>query len=142
MKENNNEYYGQATFSLALIDINIFIETLANIEEILKDSENTLNLIESLKEQTKDSISCLEKYPLAEFCKVQRYLKHARNKVKIYQNKLVQYFSENPNKKEEFDKLLNEFKVIAENKQRFLTELIDKCFNCIKTFNNQNLIEN
>ena len=142
MKENNNEYYGQATFSLAMIDINNFIETLANIEEILKDSENTLNLIESLKEQTKDSISCLEKYPLAEFSKVQRYLKHARNKVKIYQNKLVQYFSENPNKKEEFDKLLNEFKVIAENKQRFLTELIDKCFNCIKAFNNQNLIEN
>ena len=141
MKKFEKEYYGSATYSIAIMEFNGFIETLENVENLLKDSIETLNIILGRKEMSEDMLSCLKKYPLTEFCKVQRYIEGVRRAIRKYQNRLEQYLQENPNKKQEFDLVLEKLNILVREKQIFITEQIDKCFNCIRDFNDQTSVD-
>lgn len=121
--------FDKATYSLALIDIDLFTDCLKNLEESLKDANENLDLI--LTRDDENLVPCLQKYSLKKFEDAKRYFTIVRSRIDRYRNKLTIYFNKNLIEKEAFNlkvKVLNE---LINEKAEFIDEQILKCENYI-----------
>ncbi|MBO5955159.1 MAG: hypothetical protein J6Q13_04270, partial [Clostridia bacterium] len=85
--------YDKATYSLAIIDIDLFTECLQNLDATLKEANDNMELI--LTNDNKDLAPFLQEYSLKKFEDAKKYFKIVRSKVDKYRNKLIIYFSKN-----------------------------------------------
>ena len=88
--------YGNATYSLAEIDIRSYIELLKNIDETLAEPIEAMNLTDNSKNPNQEMCECLKKISLRKFCEVKKYLnlmkKQLELTLKIYLNFYVLVF--------------------------------------------------
>ena len=117
--------YDKATYSLAIIDIDLFTDCLKNLEETLKDANENLELI--LSRDDENLVHFLEEYSLKKFENVKQYLKVVRSKVDKYRNKLIVSFSKNLVSKDTFNLKVKTLNELVKEKECFISEQIVKC---------------
>lgn len=118
--------YDKSIYSLALIDIDLFLESLKNLEAELKDATENMELVLS-NQGFENSVSILEKHCLLKFKKFKTFLSNMRNKIEKYEKNLNVFFSKNLITKQTFElksKVLNE---LIFEKESFIAEEIIKC---------------
>ena len=117
--------YDKATYSLAIIDIDLFTECLQNLESSLKDANDNLELIWAY--DSEELVPFLQKYSLKKFEDAKKYFKVVRSKIDKYRNKLVVYFSKNLIAKETFNLKVKTLNEIIKEKELFVDGQILKC---------------
>ena len=130
--------YDKATYSLAIIDIDIFIECLQNLEKSLKEANNNLELI--LTHDDEALIPFIKTYSLKRFEDAKNYFKVVRIKVDKYRNKLIVFFSKNLVAKETFNLKVETLNNLIKEKESFIDEQILKCNNYILKNSKENNI--
>lgn len=127
MIENNTINYEKALFSVAMIDLKTYTETISTIDQKLEDPNFILNYV--LKQaHSEDMISLLNDHAFVHFAKVQQYLKDVQKSILKYQKRLASYLKENPNANDEFNTQLNILIPLFEEKEKFVNLQIKKCF--------------
>lgn len=117
--------YDKATYSLAIIDIDLFIDCLKNLEETLKDANENLELI--LSRDDENLVHFLQQYSLKKFEDAKNYFKVVRSKVDRYRNKLIVYFSKNLVAKETFNLKVKTLNELINEKELYIDGQILKC---------------
>lgn len=127
--------YDKATFSLAIIDIDLYTDSLQNLDMLLGEAKENMQLILAHKDE--NLVPFLQKYTLNKFEDAKKSFKNIRSKVDKYRNKLINYFKNNLTAKETFNlkvKILNE---IIREKELFIDEQMKKC----NAYISKNLVE-
>lgn len=117
--------YDKATFSLAIIDIDLYTDSLQNIDMALGEARENMQLI--LSHNDENLVSFLQEYSLNKFEDAKQSFKNIRSKIDKYRNKLIDYFKNNLIAKDTFNlkvKILND---IIREKELFIDEHIKKC---------------
>ena len=130
--------YGNATYSLAEIDIRSYIELLKNIDETLVEPIETMNLILKYNKPDQIMCKCLKEFPLRKFCEVNKHLTLMKKNVAKHENRIADFLNNNPSKREDFDNLKESFNTLFNEKSNFVNICINKCFEFLKEHNCQN----
>ena len=117
--------YDKATFSLAIIDFDLFIECLQNLDNHLKDARENMCLI--FREDNTELIPFIEQYSLRKFETAKNYFKTVKKSIIKYTNKLQIFLSKNPKSKETFDTKVKTLNELIEEKEIVIDEEIAKC---------------
>ena len=132
--------YDKATYSLAIIDIDLFTECLQNLDATLKEANDNMELI--LTNDNKDLAPFLQEYSLKKFEDAKKYFKIVRSKVDKYRNKLIIYFSKNLVAKETFNLKVKTLNELIKEKELFIDSQILKCDDYIARNSKENNQEN
>ena len=130
--KHSSQISDKAIYSLAMIDFQIYSDTLNHLEQTLAQSINTLNMIINCKDQNTYLEDYLKNNILTEFARAEKYIKRVKQEIIRYQNKVKDFISCNPEEKETFNTSLESLNKLLEEKSEFVAEQLRKCFDYIK----------
>lgn len=134
MEDVNNVKYGNALFSVAMIDLKTYTEAVKNIDKKLEEANFILDRV--LKGKPNEEYAyVVKKYAFAEYAEVQKYLKDLKELITKHMKRCKPFLSENLDKKDEFDAQLNILIPLFEEKEKFVEEQIQKCFEYLQELN-------
>ena len=117
--------YDKAQYSLAIIDLDLFIEGLENMEFYISEAKENMEHI--LMCDNEDLIPFIKRYSLSKFEDAKKYIKTITKKVDKYRNNLIIYFNKNLIAKETFNLKANKLSALIEEKQSIIDDFIIKC---------------
>lgn len=121
--------YDKATYSLALIDIDLFTECLQNLDVAVSEAKKNMELI--LTHNNEELVPFLQKYSLKKYEDAKKYFKMVRSRVDKYRNKLTIYFSKNLIAQKTFNSKVEILNELLKEKELFIDAQIAKCNNYI-----------
>jgi hypothetical protein len=121
--------YDKATYSLAIIDIDLFTECLQNLDVAVREAKENMELI--LTHNNEELVPFLQQYSLKKFEDVKKYFRVVRSRVDKYRNKLVIYFSKNLIAQKTFNSKVEILNELLKEKELFIDAQIEKCNNYI-----------
>ena len=124
-----NINYDKARFSLAIIDLDLFVEGIQNIEFYISEAKDNMELI--LTRNDEDLVPFIKKYSLSKFKDVKKYMKTVKSKIDKYRNNLITYFKKNLIAKETFNSKVKTLNELIEEKQVIIDDYILQCENYI-----------
>ena len=107
--------YDKATYSLALIDFDLFIESLNDLDKHMKDARENLYLI--INKDDPELVDYMETYALRKFKVAKRFFDTIRRDINKYTNKLKIFLSKNPKSKAVFDAKVKELTELMTEKE-------------------------
>ena len=107
--------YDNATYSLALIDFDLFIESLNDLDKHMKDARENLYLI--INKDDPELVVYMETYALRKFKVAKRFFDTIRRDINKYTNKLKIFLSKNPKSKAVFDAKVKELTELMAEKE-------------------------
>jgi len=126
-----NINYDKARYSLAIIDLDLFIEGLENLEESIAEAKDNMNLI--LTRNDEELVYFLQEYSLSKFENARKYIKTIKSKIDKYRNNLITYFSKNLVAKDTFNLKVKTLNQLIEEKSQLIDDYIEKCNHYILT---------
>lgn len=124
--------FDKAGFSVAMIDLNQYIQTLMNVDKYLTEANFILGKIDSHNLNPEDYSDMVKEYAFKPYAKVNKYLKDITEKILKYEAKLNNFFDKNQQEKEEFYAKLDILIPLIEEKQQLAKEKLKICFDYIK----------
>ena len=128
---NNKINYGKAVYSVAMIDLDTYLEYILNIDEELKDATFVLGYVLS-KNDYVETEYLFKEHAFNKFAKVKCSLDKIEKEILKYQSKLNAFFECNEEEKNKFYEKLNVVIPLHEEKSKFVKEQLHKCFKHIK----------
>ena len=107
--------YDKATYSLALIDFDLFIESLNDLDKHMKDARENLYLI--INKDDPELVDYMETYALRKFKVAKRFFDTIRRDINKYTHKLKIFLSKNPKSKAVFDAKVKELTELMTEKE-------------------------
>ena len=124
--------YGKATYSVAMIDLDNYLNILTNLDSQLKEPNFVLEYV--LKNTNYEAADYLLKdHALTKFAKIDKDLENMKKAIIKYQKKLEQYLANNQTESEEFNKKLDILIPLHEEYSKLIKAQIKKCFEFIKS---------
>lgn len=137
MQENKKINYGKATYSLAMIEFNEYVDLLKEMDKRLLESTDTFNLIICKTKKSKIYSEVLNEYVLPVFCKEKDFITSVKTSIEKYKTKLKTYLTENPTEFDCFNAKLIELNLLLKDKEKMVNKYIDRMFEY-----NQSVCEN
>ena len=125
----NSVNYDKARYSLAIIDLDLFIEGIQNMNLNLSEAKENMELI--LSRNDENLVPFLKRYSLSKFEDVKKYMKTVKSKIDKYRNNLIKYFSKNLIAQEIFNIKAKNLNNLIEEKQVIIDAYILQCENYI-----------
>lgn len=125
----NSVNYDKARYSLAIIDLDLFIEGIQNMNLNLSEAKENMELILSCNDE--NLVPFLKRYSLSKFEDVKKYMKTVKSKIDRYRNNLIKYFSKNLIAQETFNIKAKNLNNLIEEKQVIIDAYILQCENYI-----------
>ncbi|MBQ8615061.1 MAG: hypothetical protein IJ415_00615 [Clostridia bacterium] len=120
-----------AMFSVAMIDLKTYTETIQTIDKKLEEANFILNRALKSK-QSEEFTYIVKKYAFTEYAQVQKYLKGIEQAINKHIKRLEEFLKANPEKNAEFYAQLHILIPLFEEKEKFVNMQIAKCFDYIK----------
>lgn len=139
--KNNINNYDKAYFSVVMIDLKQYTQVLLNLDTYLADANFILNSRAKEKLKPTDYAGLLKEYVLKPYGRVDGYLKNITAKILKQQDKLANFFEQNPQCKDEFYAQLDILIPLIEDQKKVIKEQLKKCFNHIKEANSIESLE-
>ena len=124
--------YGKAVYSVAMIDLDTFLEYVLSIDEELKDANFVLGYVLS-KNDYVETEYLFKEHAFNKFAKVKCALDKIEKEILKYQSKLNAFFECNEEEKNKFYEKLDILIPLHEEKSKFVKEQLHKCFEIIKS---------
>lgn len=129
-KTNNNE----ALYSLAMVEIEQYIKVVSDVDQVLNEPIKLMNQIFKC-EASDELIQCLGDLTIKPLGKVKRGLNAVNKKIAKYEKSLSSYLLANADKQIEFNKAIGDLRSLINQKQVFIKDNLDRCFNYIQNHN-------
>ena len=124
--------YGKETYSVAMIDLDNYLNILTNLDSQLKEPNFVLEyVLKNINYEAADYL--LKDHALTKFAKIDKDLENMKKTIIKYQKKLEQYLANNQTESEEFNKKLDILIPLHEEYSKLIKAQIKKCFEFIKS---------
>ena len=107
---NNNDTkidLGPATYSIAMIEFDLYIATLKGVRGELQDADFILNRVTESEKQNENFIDLVKEYAVPPYGRIQKYIKGLKSVRNKYIERTAAFLKNNPDKQFAFDAKLN-----------------------------------